>query len=208
MTQDITFYFDFASPYAYFAAQRIDALAAVHGRKVRWTPVLLAALRQATGSPLAPEVPLKWAYVQRDLPRTARMLGIPYRQPPGFPRFLVEPARAMLWLRRTQDDAVASAFARRCFGAYFGDGIDLDQEVLLGIAAALGVDRAALAAGMADPAIKQLLKEENERAIAAGVFGVPFVIADGAAFWGSDRLDQLAAHLAGQGGAAGAAGAA
>ncbi|MBJ7309794.1 2-hydroxychromene-2-carboxylate isomerase [Rugamonas sp. CCM 8940] len=197
MTQDITFYFDFASPYAYFAAQRIDALAAAHGRTVRWTPVLLAALRQATGSPLAPEVPLKWAYVQRDLERTARLHDIAYRQPPGFPRFLLEPGRAMLWIRQEHGDAIATAFARNCFSAYFGDGVDIgDVAVLQGIAAALGVDRAALAAGMVAPAIKQLLKQESEHALASGVFGVPFVLADGAAFWGFDRLPHLQAQLA------------
>ena len=34
MTQPLGFYFDFSSPYGYLAAQRIDALAARHGRSV------------------------------------------------------------------------------------------------------------------------------------------------------------------------------
>ncbi|WGG50672.1 hypothetical protein [Rugamonas sp. DEMB1] len=46
MTQDITFYFDFASPYAHFAARRIDALAAA---RQAWT-----ARRGAPSKPLAP----------------------------------------------------------------------------------------------------------------------------------------------------------
>ncbi|NRR33366.1 2-hydroxychromene-2-carboxylate isomerase [Oxalobacteraceae bacterium] len=196
MNQDITFYFDFASPYAYFAATRIDKLAAAHGRKVRWMPVLLGALRQETGSPLPVEVPIKWQYVQKDLLRSARLHGLPYRQPPGFPKFLIDPARAMLWIRREHGDELATAFARNCFGANFGDGVDIgDAEVLMGIASALGVDRAALAAGIKEPAIKQQLKEEGEQAMRRGVFGVPFVIADEEAFWGFDRLDHLQAYL-------------
>ena len=40
----------------------------------------------------------------------------------------------------------------------------------------------------------------QEHAVAAGVFGAPFyVTADGATFWGQDRLVDLDWHLAGQG---------
>ena len=35
------FYFDFISPFGYFAALRIDALAARYGREVEWRPMLL-----------------------------------------------------------------------------------------------------------------------------------------------------------------------
>ena len=41
MPSPIEFYFDFASPYGYLGAMRIDALAARYGREVRWKPVLL-----------------------------------------------------------------------------------------------------------------------------------------------------------------------
>lgn len=32
------------------------------------------------------------------------------------------------------------------------------------------------------------LRAETEGAIAAGVFGAPFIVVDGEAFWGVDRL--------------------
>ena len=197
MHADIDFYFDFASPYAYLASVRIDKLAAAHGRKVRWIPVLITALCQATGAPLAPLLPLKWNYVQRDLERVARAQGIPYRLPEGFPRLLVEPGRAMLWIAHTHGQDQAAAFARICFQAYFSDGVDIgDAQVLAGIAGALGVDRTALLAGMADGAIKQQLRQSSELALQKGVFGVPFVIADGEPFWGFDRFGLLDAALA------------
>jgi 2-hydroxychromene-2-carboxylate isomerase len=44
---------------------------------------------------------------------------------------------------------------------------------------------------MGDAAIKDRLRQEVEAAMARGVFGSPYVIADGEPFWGSDRLDQL-----------------
>jgi len=39
MAAPIDFYFDFSSPYGYFASTRIDALGAKYGREVVWRPV-------------------------------------------------------------------------------------------------------------------------------------------------------------------------
>ncbi len=41
MPAPIDFYFDFASPYGYLAAHRIDAIAERHDRNVAWRPHLL-----------------------------------------------------------------------------------------------------------------------------------------------------------------------
>jgi 2-hydroxychromene-2-carboxylate isomerase len=38
---------------------------------------------------------------------------------------------------------------------------------------------------------KARLKEVNDAAIAAGVFGVPFFVVDGEPFWGNDRRAQI-----------------
>jgi 2-hydroxychromene-2-carboxylate isomerase len=198
MSSDIAFYFDFVSPYAYLAATRIERLAAAHGRRVRWKPVLLTALSQAAGTQLAPFLPLKWQYVQRDLERSARLAGIPYRLPAGFPQLLLAPGRAMTWLAAAHGEDTAASFARTCFSAYFGDGVDIgDKEVLAGIAGALGVRREALLAALEDEAVKAAFKQASADAVDRGVFGVPFMIVDGEPFWGFDRLEQLEAKLGG-----------
>ena len=57
----------------------------------------------------------------------------------------------------------------------------------------LGIERAALLAAVADPAIKDRLKQATQAAIERGVFGSPFVLVDGEPFWGADRLDQVGA---------------
>ena len=43
MANPFDFYFDFSSPYGYFASTRIDELAARYGRSVVWRPMLLGA---------------------------------------------------------------------------------------------------------------------------------------------------------------------
>ena len=49
MAGTIDFYFDFSSPYGYFAASRIDELAAKYGRNVNWHPLLLGVVFKTTG---------------------------------------------------------------------------------------------------------------------------------------------------------------
>ena len=55
----------------------------------------------------------------------------------------------------------------------------------------LGIDPAALAAGIGAPAVKERLKAETDQAIARGIFGSPFILIDGEPFWGNDRLDDV-----------------
>jgi len=193
----LDFYFDFASGYSYFAAQRIGKLAAAHGCAVRWHPVVLTALTASTGVPPSPMVPLKWQYVLHDMQRTALAEGMRLHLSKAFPQVLLAPGRAMLWLRAAYGEAVALSFARTCFQAYYGDGVDIaDVAVLEGIAAGLGADRERFAAGIADPHIKAEFKLTSEQALQRGVFDVPFVLAGDEPFWGYDRLPQLEQWLA------------
>ena len=192
----IDFYFDFSSPYGYLASTRITALAARHQRRVTWRPVLLGPMFKAAGTAPLVSVPLKGPYSVRDFLRTARLLKIPYMQPATFPIGTHNAARAFYWL--TDRDAIkAQQFAQSCYATYFGQGIDISSvEKVADIAAQLGEDRAAMLAAMADPVIKERLKNEVDAALAKGVFGSPYIIVDGEPFWGNDRLDQVDAWLA------------
>jgi 2-hydroxychromene-2-carboxylate isomerase len=195
MANAIDFYFDFSSPYGYLASTAIDALAARHGRTVRWRPFLIGALYKQLGyMPL--EQPGKRAYLLHDVPRSARLMGVALSFPASFPQALIAPARAVYWIA-DQDPAKAGAFARAAFRAYWADGRKLaDPAVVAEIAADQGFAADAVLAALNDPAVKDRLKAETDAAIEAGVFGSPFIVVDGEKFWGSDRLDQVAKWLA------------
>jgi len=196
MPQPLDFYFDFSSPYGYFAATRIEALAARHGRDTVWHPILLGIVFRQTGGQPLPSIPIKGTYALRDIERTARWFGLPYRAPSRFPVSGTAASRAYYWIAQS-DVPAAKRFALAVFHAYFADDRDVSSpEIVADVAAALGSDRAALLHGIGSAPIKDRLREEVETAMARGVFGSPHVIADGEPFWGSDRLDQLERWLA------------
>lgn len=196
MTTPIDFYFDFSSPYGYFAAMRIDALAEKYGRRVTWHPLLLGVVFKATGAVPLTNVPVKGEYALRDFARTARLHGIEYRHPETFPRPTQAAARAMLWIAAAHGDAKAHDFARAVYRAYFVDGVDIsDPAQVANIAAGFDIDGAELAEAINSPDVKDHLKTEIDLAMARGVFGSPFVIIDREPFWGFDRFDQIEAML-------------
>lgn len=196
MASAIRFHFDVLSPYAYLAWTQVHALAARHGREVEPVPTLLAALL-AEGRTRGPaEIPAKRAYLYRDTLRTARRLGIPYGPPPSHP------FNPLLALRVASLDFAPDA-RRRVIDALFaaawaggGPGVE-DPHAVAGVLARAGFDGPALVAAASGQEAKDRLRRQTGAAIAAGVFGVPTVIADGELFWGYDSFGHLDRFLAG-----------
>ena len=196
MATPIDFYFDFSSPYGYFASTKIDALAAKHGREVLWHPFLLGVAMKITGGAPLPSVPMKGDYAKRDFARGAKFHGVEYRLPSVFPISSQAPARAFYWISE-KDRTQAKSLAAALYRAYFVDGINISNpEDTVAVCARLGLDPGETRAAISDPVIKDLLKTETERAIARGVFGSPYIVIDDEAFWGADRLDQIEKWLA------------
>ncbi|MBL8839267.1 MAG: 2-hydroxychromene-2-carboxylate isomerase [Alphaproteobacteria bacterium] len=196
MPQPVEFWFDFSSPYGYLAAQRIDAIAARHGRDVAWKPFLLGVAFKIAGTAPLLDVPLKGAYSKHDFARSARLLGVSFKLPASFPFSGVAASRAFYWLDG-RDPALAVRFAKAAYHEAFGEGRDIvGAERVAAIAETLGIARADTLAALNDPAVKERLKREVDAGIAKGVFGSPYIIVDGEPFWGSDRLDQVDRWLA------------
>lgn len=185
----IEFFYDFNSPYGYIAAHKIGDLAAKHGRTVDWKPFLLGAVFKVTGAQPLPHVPMKGDYARHDFARSARFHDVTYNPPADFPFSPVAASRAVYWAK---GQGKAAEMTLALYNAALGDAQDIAApDAVVAIAAKAGFDADAVAAGIQDPAIKEELKTVTDEAISREIFGSPFMVVDGEAFWGADRLDMV-----------------
>jgi 2-hydroxychromene-2-carboxylate isomerase len=188
----VTFYFDLGSPYAYLAAERIQALLP---EPVRWQPVLLGGLFKLAGRS-------SWAVGDdrrrqdgiAEIERRARLYGLgPMRWPDPWPSDYLTVMRATTFAFTA---GRGREFALGAFREAFRRGVDLSIDVhVLDVGRAVGLDRREVRDAIRDPQVKQELRGATDSAYQAGVVGVPTVAVDGEPFWGDDRLDAAAARL-------------
>ncbi len=198
-------YFDYGSPYAYLAWQRIRAHPERYPCEVLWKPVSAGHIFKQDGS--APNTTLRnqGHYLVVDVRRWAKAYGVPFAPPaagePGaMPVNSIKADRLHLLADHAGPEA-EKAWMEAVFLAYFRDGRDIsDDAVLDDLCAQAGLEGgASLCMG---EGVKRLLVANTQEAYEAGAPGVPyFVLEDDAgrreAFWGNDRLPWVEAMLAG-----------
>ncbi|WP_162934998.1 2-hydroxychromene-2-carboxylate isomerase [Pseudomonas cavernae] len=192
----IDFYFDFFSPYGYFAAMQIERLAERYQRPLEWHAMLLGiSVVKVMGLKPLLETPLKGEYILHDVPRLAALYGIPFRMPSRRIDSL-PPARAFCWVKQHWPGQ-AAAFAKHLYCAYFQEDRDIgNPAVLAELAGEQGLEGRELRAAIDSQTIKQALRDSVSAALERGVFGAPSFVVDGQLIWGSDRLWMLEHWLA------------
>src|SRR5260221_13051645 len=179
----VDFYFEFPSPYGYIASQLAEDLEKRIGRPMQWRPIQLGPVFKITGQAPLVEIPMKGEYSRRDFSRSARLHKVAYAHPEKFPIGTVAALRAFYWVN-DRDPSAARALAKALYKAYFVEGKDIGApQAVVEIAKSVGVDAAALAAALDDPAVKERGKREVDAAIAAGVFGAAFFRVDAGPVW-------------------------
>jgi 2-hydroxychromene-2-carboxylate isomerase len=190
----VRFFFDFISPYAYLAWQKIHAVVEPEGGRVQPVPVLFAALLDAHGTLGPAEVPAKRRYLIKDVSRRAAMEGVAIDAP------FAHPFNPLLMLRVASLPAAAQQRRRLIdglFRATWAERRDVTDPAVVGaLAAEAGLPEALKEAQAPDA--KARLRQQTEQAIALGVFGVPTAELGGELFWGTDSLILLERHLTGQ----------
>ena len=182
--RQVTWYFDFVSPFSYLCLARLGELREV---ELAYRPVLFAGLLQQFGQKGPAEIGPKRRWTYRWCQWSAERLGLPFRFP------ATHPFNPLHHLRLAIAARCEPAAVRRIFEALWTTGADPgDAQRFAELCAAVKVDSARLA----DPEVKNTLRRNTDQAAAAGVFGVPSFEADGEIFWGVDSIDFLKAFLA------------
>ena len=185
----LEFWFEFASPYSYVAAMRIQQLCDGATVPIAWKPFMLGPIfeMQGWGDSHFNLNPLRGAYMWRDLERLTEKFGLPWRKPSAFPR---SSALASKIACAFEAKPWCADFIRQVFVANFGEDRDISTPEVVGeILAGSGQDPHAVIDEATSPDHRGLLRANTERAIELGIFGAPNCVVAGELFWGEEALE-------------------
>lgn len=198
MTVKIETYYDFRSPYAYFANHRVRRGKLGFAKNVEWVgrPIFIDVLlnlqagRQAWAPYVDALIPPKRAYLMADIRRMAKFYGAPYSPSwkwPSRPNQIPALCIASLLSGKVEED-----FRDAVFDGMWHEQKDVaDPEFLREALSRAGGDPTML--GQAnDPSVHEALTKRTAEAYARGVFGSPTFVWNGELFYGADRLEVLA----------------
>jgi len=179
-------YFDFISPFSYLQIEQFGRLPA--DLEVELVPIVFAGLLTHHGHKGPAEIAAKRRFTYRFVAWQAQQAGIPFRFPPAHP---FNPIRL---LRLALVCGPTLAAARTIFRHVWREGhAPEDDQAFAALARALGVED--VEARINAQTTKDRLRANGERAIAAGIFGVPSFVVDGEIFWGADATGFLLDYL-------------
>ncbi|MBE0623540.1 MAG: DsbA family oxidoreductase [Burkholderiales bacterium] len=187
---------DVVCPWCYIGKRQIEAALALYAQQnpdadkpsVTWRPFQLNPQLPAEGMSRQEYVLQKFGAARaKDVYARVAGVGKEYGIAFAFDRIVRQPntvaAHSLIALAGAAgplagglQDRVKEALLQ----AYFLEGVDLTRtENLLAIATSAGLDRAKVEQCLADPQSRQAVEQEDQRARAIGVQGVPFFIFNG-----------------------------
>lgn len=187
---------DVVCPWCYIGKRQIEAALARYARqhpgadqpRVAWRPFQLNPQLPAEGMSRQEYVVQKFGAARsKDVYARVAAVGTEYGIAFDFDRIARQPntvaAHSLIALAGApgaQTDGLQGRVKEAFLRAYFLDGVDLTTtENLVEIATAAGLDRAEVEQCLADPQSRQAVEQEDQRARAIGVQGVPFFIFNG-----------------------------
>lgn len=183
--KQIDFYFDFISPYAYLAFEKLPETLMGLSYGVSYKPVLFAAMLQHYGQLGPAEIKPKRDWTYRQVMWQAHANGVEMQMPaahPFNPLPLLRLAVACSESGRPNRYVTESIFHH----VWRGGAEAADARRLQALAEQLAPQRDVNAED-----VKARLRANTEEAIARGLFGVPTIAADDKLFWGFDALPML-----------------
>jgi predicted DsbA family dithiol-disulfide isomerase len=187
---------DVVCPWCYIGKRQIEAALALYAQQhpgadrpqLTWRPFQLNPQLPSEGMSRQDYVVQKFGAARsKDIYARVAAVGAEYGIAFAFDRIARQPNTlavhsliALAGAHGQQTDALQDRVKEAFLRAYFLDGVDLTEtQNLIAIATGAGLDRAEVEQCLADPKSRQTVEQEDQRARAIGVQGVPFFIFNG-----------------------------
>lgn len=196
MNKSLDFYFDFISPYAYFAWPRVQQFCETHKLTLVAHPVVFGKLLDHWGQLGPAEMPPKREWLFKYCYRYAHQNEIPFDPPEMHPFNPLTALRLALpqVAGERQFDMITTLFQL----AWADGGDPSSPEQVARVLSSAGFDKDTLLRRIGNADVKQALISETAEAVDRGVFGVPTMMLGNELFWGNDQFDHMALVVADQ----------
>lgn len=191
---EIVFYFDFLSPYAYFAQHKLVEIAKQHGRMIDYRPIDLKRAKMESGNdgPSTRAIPNKLAFANRDFERWSMRYGIPFKPVGGHDGARDLNVGALYAIAKGQAETYIARVFDHCWGR---GGRPDDPDFMKGLIADLGWDFGEFADYLQSAAAEDEYERVFQLSAGDNVFGVPAVVIGSELWWGNDRLFMVNEYL-------------
>ncbi len=192
----IHFYFDYISPFAYFAWRKLPILAKKYKYQIVNHPVVFGKLLDNWGQLGPAEISPKRYWLYQYCLRYAHINGFNYNPPKKHP---FNPLAALRLSLKKVSGLNQNKVIETIFEAGWTQGQDIgDLETLIFLLKQKSIEIKNIRTKISDPIIKELLINETHSAIKLGVFGVPTIIINKNLFWGNDQMEHIELLLKGK----------
>ena len=183
MSNQIDFYFDIISPYAYIAYKKILKIKDIN---FKLKPILLGGLHNLAGITAPAFNKYKMKNMQNDCELVAKKNNISFKWNSKFPINSLNIMRGYLCVKDNKKEEYLNNF----FEAYWKEDQDLSNEENIKILLKkLKIDEHDFFNLIKNQDTKDKLKQFTQEAFEKEVFGAPTFIVNNKIFWGQDRLE-------------------
>ncbi len=187
MIKPFEFYFDFISPYSFFAHKEIRKIEKKNSVKIIYKPILLGGLHNLHGIKAPAFIPAKARHMIRDCKLIAEKNNIKFKFNSYFP---IRSLNLMRGVFVAEEDNFKSYYIDNVFNAIWQDGLNMnDQTIIEKVLKNLDINPKTFFLRSTSSSVKDSLKQKTNEAYEKGIFGAPSFISNNRIFWGQDRIE-------------------
>ncbi|MCU0511987.1 MAG: DsbA family protein [Anaerolineae bacterium] len=162
---------DFMCPWCFLASISLERLAESHGVAITWHSY---ELRPKGSPPISPDYLKRIDTVRPQMEKLAQeQYGVVIHSG----KFGIESRLALIGAKVAEQQGRGAAYHRAMFRAYWTEARDIsDLDVVVAVAAAVGLEPAAFSAALRDPEMEALVDADIDRARMLQISGVPAII--------------------------------